>query len=93
MIVLDASAAASVLLNQDISARHILERMERADDGLHVPHLFEIEVMNVLRRYALSGRISEERGAELFEDLVDMEITRYLRTPPCSPACGSCERT
>ena len=80
MIVLDASAAVSVLLNQEAGAPRILERIEWADGDLHVPHLFEIEVMSVLRRYTLSGRISEERGAELLEDLVDMIITCYPHT-------------
>ncbi len=49
MIVLDASAAVAVLLNLGVGARHIRERMEREDDGLHVPHLFEVEVIDALR--------------------------------------------
>ncbi len=54
--------------------------MDRADDGLHVPHLFEVEVMNVLRRYALGDGFSERRGTELLEDLTTMRITRYPHT-------------
>lgn len=80
MIVLDASAAVSVLLNRDASAPRIRERMEKADNGLHVPHLFEIEVMSVLRRYALHRGLSEKRSAELLEDLATMRITRYPHT-------------
>jgi predicted nucleic acid-binding protein len=80
LIVLDASAAVAVLLNLGAGAPRIRERMVRADDGLHVPHLFEVEVMNVLRRYALDHRFSERRGAELLEDLTTMRITRYPHT-------------
>ena len=81
MIVLDASAAVAVLLNLGAGARHIRERMEREDDGLHVPHLFEIEVLNALRNYALRHRISEGRRLELLEDLTTMSISRYAHTP------------
>ncbi len=80
MIVLDASAAVAVLLNLGAGAPRIRERMGRADDGLHVPHLFEVEVINVLRRYALGRGFSERRGAELLEDLTTMRITRYPHT-------------
>jgi predicted nucleic acid-binding protein len=80
LIVLDASAAVAVLLNLGAGAQRIRERMARADDGLHVPHLFEVEVMNVLRRYALGHGFSERRGAELLEDLTTMRFTRYPHT-------------
>jgi predicted nucleic acid-binding protein len=80
LIVLDASAAVAVLLNFGAGAPRIRERIVRADDGLHVPHLFEVEVMNVLRRYALDHRFTERRGAELLEDLTTMRITRYPHT-------------
>ena len=80
MIVLDASAAVAVLLNSDESALHIRARIEQADDELHVPHFFEIEVMSVLRRYVLSQRLSEGRSGELFEDFMTMRLTRYPHT-------------
>ena len=68
------------MLNSGANASHIRERMARADSELHVPHLFEIEVMNVLRRYVLSYRLSEERSAELLEDFATMRLTRYPHT-------------
>lgn len=80
MIVLDASAAVSVLLNQDISGPRILERMGRVDNGLHVPHLFEIEVMSALRRYVLRGALSPERASLALDRLSTMIITRYPHT-------------
>ena len=80
MIVLDASAAVAVLLNLGVGARRIRERMEREDDGLHVPHLFEIEVISALRHHAPRHGISESRRLELLEDLTTMSITRYAHT-------------
>ena len=80
MIVLDASSAVAVLLNLGASAPHIRERMDRTDEGLHVPHLFEVEVMNVLRRYALNGSLSTERARLALKRLFDMRITRYPHT-------------
>ncbi len=80
MIVLDASAAVAVLLNLGAGATRIRERMRREDDGLHVPHLFEMEVLNALRHHALRHGISEGRGLELLEDLTTMSVSRYAHT-------------
>ena len=80
MIVLDSSAAVAVLLNLGAGARRIRERIDREDDGLHVPHLFEVEVMSVLRRYAMRHGLSERRGRELLEDLTTMSLYRYPHT-------------
>ena len=80
MIVLDASAAVAVFLNLGSGASRIRERMAEEDDDLHVPHLFEIEVMNVLRRYFLSGALSQERASLALSRLTTMRITRYPHT-------------
>lgn len=45
-------------------------------DNLHVPHLFEIEVLNALRHYAVAN-VPESREAELLEDLAEMRLIRY----------------
>ena len=55
MIVLDASAGVAVLLDLGAAAQRIRERMDLAGDDLYAPHLLEIEVASVLRRYVLSG--------------------------------------
>ncbi len=80
MIVLDASAAVAVLLNLGAGATRIRERMRQEDDGLHVPQLFEVEVLNALRHHALRHGISERRGLELLEDLTTMSVSRYAHT-------------
>jgi len=80
LIVLDASAAVAVLLNLGVGAAGIRERMAHEDDGIHVPHLFEIEVLNALRHHALRRGLSERRGIELLEDLTTMSVSRYAHT-------------
>jgi predicted nucleic acid-binding protein len=80
LIVLDASAAITVLLNSGTSARAIRERLGGSEEGPHVPHLFEIEVLSALRRHALIHDLSEKRGSELLEDLASMRLNRYPHT-------------
>ena len=52
VIVLDASAAVSALLNEG-QARRIM-----ATDSVHVPHLIDAEVASGLRRQARSGLVA-----------------------------------
>jgi predicted nucleic acid-binding protein len=80
VIVLDASSAVAVLLNLGASAPDIRVRLDRADESLHVPHLFEVEVVNVLRRYALNGTLSTQRARLALNRLSDMRVTRYPHT-------------
>ena len=77
MIVLDASAAADVLLNFGLRAPRIRERMAESDDDLHVPHLFEVEVLGVLRRFSLRGMLSQERARLALDRLSSMRLARY----------------
>jgi predicted nucleic acid-binding protein len=48
-----------------------------AGETLHAPHLMDLEVAHVLRRYVRSSAISQERGAEALGDLADLPIARY----------------
>lgn len=81
MIVLDASAAADVILKVEPKASRIRERMGNSEGGIHVPHIFEIEVLSTLRRHFFSGDLSEEREAEALHDLSTMTLTRHPHTP------------
>jgi predicted nucleic acid-binding protein len=76
MIVVDASTVLEVLLNTPDGAR-IAGRLFTAAETLHAPHLLDLEVAQVLRRYARSGELSVQRGVEALEDLVDLPIVRY----------------
>ena len=44
---------------------------------LHAPHLLELEIAQVLRRYVRSASISAERAAEALADFLDLPLTRY----------------
>ena len=76
MIVVDSSAVIEVLLRTDRAAS-IEERILSTDVTLHAPHLLDLEVTQVLRRYCASGEIDAERGEEAMDDLSDLPITRY----------------
>lgn len=79
MIVVDASAILELLLNTHQAAR-VAERLFVAGETLHAPHLLDLEVAQVLRRYAAAGALTEERGDEALEDLGDLPLERYPHT-------------
>ncbi len=80
MIVLDASAAIAVLLNLDGSSAGIRERIGRSSGGLHVPHLFDVEVLHAIRRHTLRGALSVLRSYQASEALRNMRATHYPHT-------------
>lgn len=80
MIVLDASALADFLLGRADAIETILEALT-PDEWLHAPELVEPEVLSVLRRHALSGRISAERAEAAIRDLGDLRLVRHPHAP------------
>ena len=76
MIVADASVVLEVLLRTRV-APQIEERIFSPRETLHVPHILDLEVAQVLRRYCVSGTMKPERGLEALVDLADLPITRY----------------
>lgn len=75
MIVVDASAVLEVLL-QTQRARAV-EAELFGGATLHAPHLLDLEVAQVLRRYARAGTLSSERGRQALRHFRDMRIDRY----------------
>lgn len=76
MIVLDASAAIEWLLQTAAGAR-VEARIFAREATLHAPHLIDVEVAQVLRRYVGAGALTASRGREALEDLLDLPLTRY----------------
>lgn len=76
MIVLDASAALAWLLHQPASER-IAARVAREDAQLHTPHLVDLEIAQVLRRYVASSEVSLIRADQALQDLRALSIVRY----------------
>ncbi len=79
MIVLDASALIEVLLRAKSSVK-IEERLFARGETLHVPHLIDIEVAHVIRRYRLAREIDDDRGRAALSDLADFPLQRYPHT-------------
>ena len=76
MIVLDASAVIEWLL-QTPAGMKIDERIFSHSEPLHAPHLLDVEVAQVLRRYVREKALTPQRGREALEDLGDLPLNRY----------------
>ncbi len=76
MIVVDASAVLEVLLRTP-AATAVEKRLFDPSQTLHAPHLLDVEVAQVVRRYAASGEIDDERGRAVLADLADLPLRRY----------------
>jgi predicted nucleic acid-binding protein len=76
VIVIDASAILELLLNTPASGR-VAERLFARNDTLHAPHLLDLEVAQVLRRYTLAGEMEAERSEQALEDLAGLPLNRY----------------
>jgi predicted nucleic acid-binding protein len=76
MIVVDASAILEALLRTPAAAS-VQQRLFRPHETLHVPHLLDIEVAQVIRRYAAAGEIDTGRGRTALADLADFPLYRY----------------
>jgi predicted nucleic acid-binding protein len=76
MIVVDASAVLEVILRTP-EAEEIEERLLGMGENLCAPHLLDLEVAQVLRRFASSGEISSERAIQALDDLASLPIHRY----------------
>jgi predicted nucleic acid-binding protein len=76
LIVVDASALAGALLDPEVGAA-FRERISKNRETLHAPHLLDLEVAQVFRRYALQSLMTAERSEEAFRLLRALRITRY----------------
>jgi predicted nucleic acid-binding protein len=76
VIVVDASALLEALLRTP--AAEAVERRLFADrQTLHAPHLLDVEVAQVIRRFAVNGEIDQKRGRAALTDLADFPLRRY----------------
>jgi predicted nucleic acid-binding protein len=79
VIVIDASAILEVLL-RTTDARAALEWMQAPRQTLHAPHLIDIEVAQVLRRYATAGGVDAEGYRRALLHFGDLPVIRYPHT-------------
>ena len=76
VIVLDASVVLEVLLRMPAGVA-VEERLFEPEESLHVPHLVDVEVAQVLRRYALAAEVEAGRCRAALDDLAGLPLTRY----------------
>jgi len=76
VIVVDASALVEALLRTPAAAG-VLQRLFGTEETLHAPHLIDLEVVQVLRRYAASGRVESGRCRDALNDLLDLPLDRH----------------
>jgi predicted nucleic acid-binding protein len=76
VIVVDASALLEALLRMP-AADAVEERLFAGRETLHAPHLIDVEIAHVVRRYAAAGQIDSERGRAALTDLGDLQLQRY----------------
>ena len=89
MIVVDASAVIEILLRTE-AASLIEHHIFSPGETLHAPHLLDLEVAQVLRRYCAAGEMNTERGQEAVADLADFPITAIPTIYFC-PGYGHCD--
>jgi predicted nucleic acid-binding protein len=65
-----------LLLNTEAAPR-VSKRLFDPEHTLHAPHLVDVEVAQVLRRFERSGSVTSDRAAEVLQDLGDLPIARY----------------
>jgi predicted nucleic acid-binding protein len=76
VIVLDASAVIELLL-QTATGKRVARRISARGQGLHAPHLVDVEVLQVLRRWEARGALSPGRAAEAVADLSGLDVRRH----------------
>jgi predicted nucleic acid-binding protein len=76
VIVVDASALLEALLRTPAAAM-VERRLFDERETLHAPHLLDVEVVQVIRRYAAAGEVDHERGRAALADLEAFPLRRY----------------
>ena len=80
MIVTDASVIVEILL-QTPSAAAIQDRVLAPSETLHAPHLLDLEVAQVLRRYVSRGDMYPDRARMALDLFARFPIMRYSHEP------------
>ncbi len=79
-MVLDASGAIEVLL-YTAPGKKLASILEDEAEIVHVPHLIDLEIAQVLRRYVLNGALGREAGATALRRWRELDVERYPHEP------------
>lgn len=78
MLVVDASA----LLDSVLAEPRDTSLQGRINgEGLHAPHLIDVEAVNALRRMVRAGRLTVDRASSVLGAIAVADITRYSHEP------------
>ena len=80
MIVLDASALVELILDTP-TGQLVAARIADPAEGLHAPHLADIEVAQALRRYVREGDIDAETAVVALDDFRALDLQRHAHEP------------
>jgi predicted nucleic acid-binding protein len=80
VIVIDASVAVELLLASEMG-RRAAARTRAPTIALHAPELLDIEVVSVLRKSVLRGRLDEERATVAVAGLLAWDVERHSHGP------------
>jgi len=89
VIVVDASAILEILLNTPTGSK-VATRLSSPGETFHAPHLLDIEVAQVLRRYALAGTLTRAAAIRLLPILSRCRLNA-TRTANCLNGSGNFE--
>ena len=80
MIVIDASALILVLL-EGSRTDALRARLATEAGALQAPHLIDLEIAQVLRRFLRTGEIDDSRAMTALQDLSDLRLERHPHQP------------
>jgi len=80
VIVVDASIVIEILLQTDAGIAIAAQLLDR-EAPLSAPHLIDVQVAQVLRRYVLRGELYAERARQALDVLAVFPLTRYAHEP------------
>ncbi len=79
-MVLDASGAIELLLNT-ARGKKLGARLADYAEVVHAPHLIDIEIAHVLRRYMLDGTFDARRALQALDQWRQLDVERYPHEP------------
>ncbi|HEX5280579.1 MAG TPA: type II toxin-antitoxin system VapC family toxin [Micropepsaceae bacterium] len=80
MIVVDASALVE-LLTRSPAAETVEDFLMRNRDGLHAPHLVDVECAHVIRRFVQLGIMQSEHAQISIGSLQNFRLIRHSHVP------------
>ena len=80
MIVLDASAAIELVLNTSVG-KQVNKRIADEREAIQVPHLVDVELIHVIRRFVMRNVIGVARGEMAIRLWRMLDVQRHEHEP------------